>query len=350
MRVQMAVLVSALVVACSGTARHVEPPPPPPPPPSEAPPEPEPEPEPTLAVAEDVAAPEGPSCVRTTECAAGLACRGAPGCGTAWACGAAREACGPEIVSYCDCDGVTFHAPAGCPERTYAHVGPCEEPGVADASYGLPDGDEPITQRDRTCSSSADCRGGEICYGPPGCGMPWRCERARGCARGGRADFCGCDGATFRAQRHCPGQPFARLGSCDEVVASAEPTPTPTATTTTTTATTTATAPLTTTTTTTTTTTATTATATTTGIPPAQGTCRTNRDCRRGEVCAGPAGCGDPWTCVRRTERCNPDTQYFCDCEGETFTASMTCPSRPYVHRGSCAIDQVIDLAGAALR
>lgn len=335
MRAWLALLVCVLA-ACGGPTRradpppptHVDPPPPPPPPPPSEPVE-------TLpTIPEDTAAPEGgASCLHTSECSAGEACRGAPGCVSPWACGAPRE-CGSEHVAYCDCDGVTFHAPSGCPGRTYAHVGPCEDPGIADASYGLPDGDEPITQRDRTCTSSADCRGGEICYGPPGCGMEWRCERARGCARGGRSDFCSCDGETFRGLRNCPGQPYTRVGACDEVIASVPP-PHDAETSTTTPTTTTAT---------------TTATSSETSAPLAPGQCRTNRDCRRGEVCAGGAGCGDPWTCIRRTERCNPDTQYFCDCEGETFTASMTCPSRPYAHRGSCAIDQVIDLAGAALR
>lgn len=348
MRATIALLFCAFVCACSGTVRpaRTPPPPPPPPPPTtivEAAPEPA---EITLEIPEDTEAPAGPACVRSSECGGGLACRGAPGCMAPWACGAARETCGPEIVSYCDCDGTTFHAPAGCAGRTYAHVGPCEDPGIADASFGVPNGDEPITERDRTCTSSTDCRGGEICYGPPGCGMAWRCERARGCARGGRTTFCSCEGETFSAQRNCPGQPYTRRGACDEVIATA---PTESASTTSSSASTS--------TSTSTSATVSTATATSTSVassstpaPLAPGTCRTNRDCHRGEVCAGPAGCGDPWTCVRRAERCNPDTQYFCDCEGETFTASMTCPSRPYVHRGSCAIDHVIDLAGAALR
>lgn len=347
MRVTTAVILSGFVLACSGTSRHVDPPPEPP---QAPPPEPELVAEPVeevMTVPEDTTSPTGPACTRTSECTSGLACRGAPGCTTEWACGAPREGCGPEHVAYCNCDGVTFHALAGCPDRTYAHVGPCEDPGIADASFGVPNGDEPIVQRDRTCSSNAECRGGEICYGPPGCGMDWRCERARGCARGGSASFCSCGGETFTAQRRCPGQPYARVGACDEVLASAQ---TPHVTTT---AIATASA-------TTTTSAAASATASATRVtatpahpplpPLAPGTCRTQRDCQRGEVCAGPSGCGDPWSCIRRTETCNPDTQYFCDCQGESFTASMTCPSRPYAHRGSCAIDRVIDLSGAALR
>jgi hypothetical protein len=297
-------------------------------------------------VPEDTEAPAGgAACTSTRECAAGEACRGAPGCTSPWACGAPRE-CGTERVAYCDCDGVTFHAQSGCPNRTYAHVGPCDDPGIADASFGVPNGDEPIVEQDRTCTSSRDCRSGEICFGPAGCGMEWRCERVRGCFRGGRGEFCSCDGETFTATNRCPGRPYVHRGACDEVIAQAgettpppseppsEPPPTsrppvsrsPRST-------------------------EAAVTPPRPAPPPLEpGQCRTNRDCGRGEVCAGPAGCGEPWTCIRRTERCNPDTQYFCDCDGRSFTASMTCPSRPYVHRGSCAIDQYIDMSGAALR
>ena len=113
MRATSAAVLSVFLLACSGTARHVEPPPERPTAP-EPEPEPAPEPEETaLVVPEDTEAPEGPACTRTSECGAGLACRGAPGCTTAWACGAPRETCGPEIVAYCTCDGVTFHARRG---------------------------------------------------------------------------------------------------------------------------------------------------------------------------------------------------------------------------------------------
>lgn len=347
---------AVIVLACSGAPPRVEEPPPPPP--TEVAPPPPPPVEPTgPVIPEDEAAPEGgAACMRSSECgSSALACRGPAGCTSPWACGAPRETCGPDTVSYCDCDGITFHALAGCPGRTYAHVGPCDDAGIADASYGIPDGDEPITTRDRTCSSSAECRGGEICYGPPGCGMEWRCERVRGCARGGRTTFCGCDGESFTAPRHCPGQPYTRQGSCEEVVATVETPPPVTTTTSARTVTSTASTVAATSTASTTSSSAspTTGTRTSTTTPPvalAPGQCRTSRDCSRGEVCAGPAGCGDAWTCIRRTDRCNPDTQYFCDCEGHSFTASMTCPSRPYAHRGSCAIDQAMDLAGAALR
>ncbi|HJL14098.1 MAG TPA: hypothetical protein RMH99_00510, partial [Sandaracinaceae bacterium LLY-WYZ-13_1] len=70
--------------------------------------------------------------------------------------------------------------------------------------------------------------------------------------------------------------------------------------------------------------------------PPEPAVCTSNRDCPRGQVCQGPEGCGVEWRCARPAQRCVADTQYFCSCDGETFTASMTCPGRPHRHRGSC--------------
>ena len=303
------------------------------------PPEPEPiarsEPaaEPALMIAEDARAPDGPACSRTADCESGLACRGANGCTSAWACGE-PAACGVERVAYCDCEGVTFYAQSGCPGRTYRHVGPCAETAIAETALGLPDGDEPITSEDRICESTADCRRWQVCFGAAGCGGGWRCERVRGCSRQ-RVAFCGCDGETFMASPECPGRTFLHRGTCDEAIATAEePTP-PTATHPRTAA---PPPPV-----------ATTATA---SAPPpaAPGTCSSSRECRAGRVCTGPPGCGMAWTCEAPPAPCNPDTQVFCDCEGETFRASMTCPGRPHAHRGSCAIDQMLDLSGAALR
>ncbi len=167
-----------------------------------------------------------------------------------------------------------------------------------------------------------------------GCGGGFRCERVRGCSRA-RVAFCGCDGETFMASSDCPGRAFLRRGACDEAISSAtpegpvvvatappptvEPPPAPPG-------------------------------PTTIASTPTPGGCTSSRDCRAGRVCTGPPGCGVVWTCQRPAERCNPDTQVFCYCEGETFRASMTCPGRPHAHRGSCAIDQMLDLSGAALR
>lgn len=300
--------------------------------------EPEPEPvvdaEPTLAVPEESAAPEGPACTASYECGAGTQCRGPRGCTAAWACGAAID-CSGETIAYCDCDGQSFYAPIGCPGRAYAHPGACDAMGpLATAEeLGIHDYDEPPTTQDRTCESNADCAGGEQCYGPPGCGMPWRCERLRGCA-GARAQLCGCDGETFRASLGCPGRPYAHRGECSGGTAVAVLTPPTSAETGT---------PL---------------SVTQTPIAPVtpgvvesgRRVCSTSRDCRRGEVCTGPPGCGETWVCERPRERCNPDTQVFCDCERNTFRASMNCPGQPFAHRGSCEIDRMLELSGASVR
>ncbi|MFN9811108.1 MAG: hypothetical protein ACK6CU_15920 [Deltaproteobacteria bacterium] len=332
-------------------------------------PAPEPAPEAPLAVEpapalvpEDSAAPEGPACTSTAECVTGQRCRGPRGCLSPWACGEASD-CTGERIAYCDCDGATFHAPAGCPGRTYLHVGACEALGPLASSeeLGVHAYDEPPTTEDRTCASNADCRRGEQCFGPPGCGMAWRCERLRGCG-GPRGELCGCDGQTFRGSLQCPGRPIARRGACEDVaVAAASPPalstrPDPSAPRAEERSASSASedavavpgpetdasgraaqsvvqaavAPATT--------------------PAVERVCASHRDCRRGEVCSGPAGCGTTWTCQRPPERCNPDTQVFCDCERNTFRASMNCPGRPHAHRGSCELDRMLELSGAVLR
>ncbi|MDQ3037281.1 MAG: hypothetical protein M3Y87_33110, partial [Myxococcota bacterium] len=78
--------------------------------------------------------------------------------------------------------------------------------------------------------------------------------------------------------------------------------------------------------------------------------CTTSRDCARGQICQGAPGCGMQWTCSRPERECVRDTQVFCDCEGQDFRASMFCPGRPFAHRGSCEIDRLLDLSGAAPR
>ena len=44
------------------------------------------------------------------------------------------------------------------------------------------------------------------------------------------------------------------------------------------------------------------------------------------------------------------EAQVFCDCERNTFRASMNCPGQPYAHRGSCEIDRMLELSGARVR
>jgi hypothetical protein len=196
-------LLSVVALSCSGPRSEPRRPEPPPPAPEE-----EPDAGPPLPVApvvyEDTTAPDGPPCVRSSECGEGSACRGPAGCGSLWACGEAI-ACEPATIAYCDCDGQTFYAQSGCAGRPYHHVGSCELASAEPVELGIPDGDEPLTTEDRACTSSADCRRWETCFGMPGCGV-FRCERVRRCRRDSVA-FCGCDGLTFRASSNCPGRP-----------------------------------------------------------------------------------------------------------------------------------------------
>jgi len=305
---------------------------------------PEPEPEPTTeptapSVREDTEAPDGLACTSTADCPAEGLCRGRAGCMTGWACGETPD-CSGERIAYCDCEAQTFYAPAGCPGRPYASVGACGVMGALASAdeLGIHDYDEPPTTEDRTCTSNADCRGGEQCYGPPGCGREGGCGGVRGCGRPG-SQLCGGDGQTFRASERCPGRPYLRRGPCETVAVVTPPpelprTPTegppsatgmarPTI----------ATAP-----------------AAPTTTESGQRICTTSRDCRRGQVCTGPPGCGMTWVCERPPEPCNPDTQVFCDCERNTFRASMNCPGQPFAHRGSCEIDRMLELSGASAR
>jgi hypothetical protein len=74
---------------------------------------------------QDGAAP-GASCLRPSECASGV-CEG-QGCGddTPGTCvDPAARICTMDLVSYCDCDGVTFQASGTCPGRRVASRGAC---------------------------------------------------------------------------------------------------------------------------------------------------------------------------------------------------------------------------------
>lgn len=68
------------------------------------------------------------------------------------------------------------------------------------------------------CLQGADCASG-ICEGH-GCSdaAPGTCAPAeRACTRD-RRPFCGCDGETFFSSSSCPGQRYARRGTCGEPV------------------------------------------------------------------------------------------------------------------------------------
>ncbi len=370
-------LFSTLLAACSAAA---------PPPPVQ---EPEPsapmveavveapvEGEPAEPALEEDATPDGAACEATSECEDGQHCRGPVGCEAPWACGAPRE-CGTLSVAYCGCDALTFYALEGCPGQPYQHVGPCDELGEEIAANDVEE-----VEGNTLCATDADCRAGYVCGGVAGCGTFWTCVRRRA-ARCGRerVPYCSCDGETFAAPVRCPGRPIAHAGDCagdepEQAVAAADPTPTPTeppppATTPAAPAATTpaatparaasppAAAPV---------ATAPPASPPSPPEPPAPASppsppeppaatppgpaqsepepaqpsarpCISNRECPRGQVCEGAAGCDTEWFCARPSQRCIADTQYFCGCGGETFLASMTCPGRPHRHRGSCPRD-----------
>jgi uncharacterized protein YceK len=164
-------------------------------------------------------------------------------------------------------------------------------------------GDTPLPPVDRppavdvpsTCTTTADCRPGLECLGGEGCSIPWTCQPALGrpCTDD-FSPFCGCNGMTFFGSSSCPSQPYRYRGPCDE------PPPPVDA-----------------------------------GPPPR--TCRGNVDCPAGAMCAGPEGCGIPWTC-QPSQPCTRDLATYCACDGSTFMASSTCPGRPYLRRGQCGI------------
>ncbi|MBX3274397.1 MAG: hypothetical protein KF729_29300 [Sandaracinaceae bacterium] len=310
-------LLGLFVVACSGSA----------PPPAPAPAtsvveqaQREDEAEDEVAAYADVEdeAPDGAACDHGSDCAAGEHCRGPAGCNASWACGPARE-CGEERVGWCGCDGFTFYAPTNCPGRPYAHAGPC-------AALGELDEEPPEEVEGNTvCQSSDDCPSGFVCAGSEGCSTLWTCvRRTRVRPRCTRevAAFCSCDGDSFEGARTCPGRPYLHRGYCD----GDEPTDVATADAT-------ADAGV---------------VARDTGVAPPRRpdegegprVCVRDRDCPRGLICTGTEGCTSDWYCARPRQRCIADTQYFCSCGGETFTASMTCPGRPHRHRGACTPDE----------
>ena len=208
-------------------------------------------------------------------------------------------------------------------------------------------GDTPLPPVDRppvvdvpsTCTTTADCARGLECLGGEGCSIPWTCQPALGrpCTDD-LAPFCGCNGMTFYGSSSCPSQPYLYRGSCDGPPPPIDAGPAGCA------------------------------------LPngavcavgatcrlgecsicfcaapgmlrcngacvdagPPPRTCRGNVDCPAGAMCAGPEGCGIPWTC-QPSQPCTRDLATFCACDGSTFMASSTCPGRPYLRRGQCGI------------
>lgn len=69
----------------------------------------------------------------------------------------------------------------------------------------------------RECTTSADCRTGEMCEWNEGaCGVPGTCVPARPCTEDATA-YCGCDGRTFYASSTCPERPYRHRGPCESV-------------------------------------------------------------------------------------------------------------------------------------
>ena len=64
--------------------------------------------------------------------------------------------------------------------------------------------------------------------------------------------------------------------------------------------------------------------------------CLLPTDCASG-LCEGE-GCGadTPGVCVGSIRACTRDLRPYCDCEGETFRTSGSCPNRRFEHRGAC--------------
>ncbi|MBI3073720.1 MAG: hypothetical protein HYY84_16540 [Deltaproteobacteria bacterium] len=134
----------------------------------------------------------------------------------------------------------------------------------------------------RKCATSRDCPRGQVCAGGEGCDAKWTCQASRPCTKDLRA-YCGCDGQTFRGSGSCPQKKFKHRGAC-----SSEPR-----------------------------------------------ACTSNRDCRTGEGCYGPAGCNAQWTCAP-ARMCTKDLREFCGCDGVTFRGSSTCPGKKYKKTGAC--------------
>jgi hypothetical protein len=62
--------------------------------------------------------------------------------------------------------------------------------------------------------------------------------------------------------------------------------------------------------------------------------CAKPDDCQSG-VCEGE-GCSSGPTCVDANRSCTRDLATFCGCDGQSFSASGSCPGRPFAKRGAC--------------
>ncbi|MBL8684039.1 MAG: hypothetical protein JNK05_33005 [Myxococcales bacterium] len=106
--------------------------------------------------------------------------------------------------------GDNFPSDDGCNECSCTAVGvigctrrACVDGGIPTDSNLLP----------RVCTSDRDCLSGQMCAGPEGCGVPWRCQTATGCTAD-FAPFCSCRGVTVNGSSSCPPEPYAHRGPC----------------------------------------------------------------------------------------------------------------------------------------
>lgn len=74
---------------------------------------------------------------------------------------------------------------------------------------------------------------------------------------------------------------------------------------------------------------------------PSPRACQSTADCNRGDECHITEGCATPSYCGPALGRpCTGDLTPYCGCDGSTFLASSTCPTRTYARRGRCeAVD-----------
>jgi hypothetical protein len=65
-----------------------------------------------------------------------------------------------------------------------------------------------------------------------------------------------------------------------------------------------------------------------------QRVCTTSADCPPGQQCAGSQGCDVQWTCQHTL--CSNPPMTWCGCDGQTYTTTNGCATRPFVHEGPC--------------
>jgi hypothetical protein len=200
--VVLAVIASAIAIAGCPPRNTSQPVPPQDPAPGFEPPPPAPS--PPTSPPPTTGAPAGSVCTVAADCASKI-CEG-EGCGAGQGkCAAESRACTFDLVAYCDCDGNTFQASGGCPNRRFQHRGACKP------TTPQPTAPKPVGA---ACLAAAECASG-VCEGQ-GCGPsePGVCaETSRRCTRDRRA-YCGCDGVTFFSSGSCPGRRFSAKASC----------------------------------------------------------------------------------------------------------------------------------------